>query len=436
MANKRLRDEATIVHEFVETSNRPLDREQMCLQLLHALDDEVPYQEAMVYLVDHDTGQLRLAAVCDKERNFRQAGRYLCNLPNFTIELGHGRSLPNVVCHAGTSIRIADARIDHRFTGLSSSLISYLAVPIEVNARIIGVLQIGDSVADRYDNHDERQVATLAHFAALWIENIRLFQEAAKVEALKKVDQLKSELLSTVSHELRTPLALIKGYASSLLREDVDWEPATSREFLQVIDEESDRLTLIIEDLLQMSEIEAGVLHVDVQPIKMSRLAQRVAKKIRPDAKDHAVSVHVVADVPETLADPRRIEQVLHNLIVNATKYSTDGTPIQVRVERRGSDILVSVRDQGIGIALEHLDHVFERFYRVDGTLARQTGGSGLGLPICRGLVEAHGGKIWVESQLGKGSTFFFTIPVTPPEVIANALADRGELVSATPEES
>jgi signal transduction histidine kinase len=238
-----------------------------------------------------------------------------------------------------------------------------------------------------------------------------------------------------VSHELRTPLSSIKGYASSLLRDDVEWEDETRREFLTVIDEESDRLTALIEDLLQMSEIEAGVLRVDRQPVRITRLAQKIVKKLRPEARDHQVSVNVVADVPETLADPRRVEQVLQNLIGNAVKYSPDGAPVQVRVERRGAEILVSVRDQGIGIALEHLDHVFDRFYRVDGTLARQTGGSGLGLAICRGLVEAHGGKIWVESQLSKGSTFFFTIPLTPPEIIANFNVDRGGLAGVARED-
>jgi len=117
------------------------------------------------------------------------------------------------------------------------------------------------------------------------------------------------------------------------------------------------------------------------------------------------------------MADPRRIEQVLHNLVVNAIKYSPEGTTVLVRVERRGPDVLVSVRDQGIGIPPEHQDHVFERFYRVDGTLARETRGSGLGLPICRGLVEAHGGKIWVESTANKGSSFYFTVPIVVPDV-------------------
>jgi signal transduction histidine kinase len=419
VANRRLRDEASNIQDFVETVNRPLDREQMCLQLLHALDDEVAYVEALIYLTDPETGRLRLAAACDRDRNVRLAGRYLQQLPNYSAEVISSRSLPSVVYQTGHSILVSDSQVDRRFVGLNESLRSFLAVPIEVESRMIGALQVGAVEPDRYDDHNERQVATLAHFAALWIDNLRLFQEAAKVEAFRKVDQLKSELLSTVSHELRTPLASIKGYASSLLREDVEWDHDTSREFLQIIDEEADRLTGLIEDLLQMSEIEAGVLRVDTQPVRVSKLAQKVVKKVRPQARNHTISVSASSDIPETMADPRRIEQVLHNLVVNAIKYSSEGTTVLVRVERRGPDVIVSVRDQGIGIPLEHQEHVFERFYRVDGTLARETRGSGLGLPICRGLVEAHGGKIWVESTANKGSTFYFTVPIVVPAVLS-----------------
>jgi signal transduction histidine kinase/HAMP domain-containing protein len=417
IANKRLRDEASIVHEFVETVNRPLDREQMCLQLLYALDDEVPFQEALVYLADPESGRLQPAAVWDRQRNFRRADHYVHQAVNFAFDYTNGRSLPNVVYQTGRPIIVSNLDTDRRFIGLNEDLRSFLAVPIEVKSRAIGALQIGAVESEAYDDHDERQAATLARFAALWIENVRLFQEAAKLEALRKVDQLKSELLSTVSHELRTPLASIKGYASSLLREDVEWDPDTRREFLQIIDEEADRLTGLIGDLLQMSEIEAGVLRIDKHPVRINRLAQKVVKKIRPQSRDHAVSVSTAADVPETMADPRRIEQVLHNLIMNAIKYSPEGTSVHVRVERRGGDILVAVRDQGIGIAPEHLDHVFERFYRVEGALARQTGGSGLGLPICRGIVDAHGGRIWVESQVGKGSIFSFSLPIIVPDI-------------------
>jgi len=412
--NSRLRAEASVVHEFVETVNRPLDREQVCLQLLNALEDEVSYREALIYLVDPDTGQLRPAAVSDRDRNYRHVGRYVRELPNFPSEPINGRSLVGVVSQAGKSISVADGRLDGRFAGLRDDLRSYLAVPIEVKSRVIGVLQIADTEPESYDTHDERRLATLARYAAVWIENVRLLQEAAKVEALREVDRLKSELLSTVSHELRTPLASIKGYASSLLREDVVWDDETRREFLQIIDEESDRLSGLIEDLLQMSEIEAGVLRINKQPVRIGRLAQRVVKKLRLQSRDRTITVTGASDVPETMGDPRRLEQVLHNLVMNAIKYSPTGTQVSVRVEKQGNDVVVAVKDQGIGIAPEHLEHVFERFYRVDGALIRETGGSGLGLPICRGLVDAHGGKIWVESQIGQGSTFSFRIPIVP----------------------
>jgi signal transduction histidine kinase len=414
IANKRLFAEASVVQEFVETVNRPLDREQVCLQLLNALEDEITYREALIYLVDSETGQVRPSAVCDRDRNYRHVGRYVQSLPNFAGEPVSPRSLAGVVFQTGKAIVVNDATTDGRFVGLRDHLHSYLAVPIEVKSHTIGVLQLGTVEPSTYDESDERRVATLARYAAVWIENVRLFEEAAKVEALRKVDRLKSELLSTVSHELRTPLASIKGYATSLLRTDVEWDDDTRREFLQIIDEESDRLSGLIADLLEMSEIEAGVLRVEKEPVRLSRLVQKVVKKLRPTARDHVISVYSAPDLPETMIDPRRLEQVLHNLIVNAIKYSPDGTPITIRVERVGNDIQVSVKDQGVGIAPEHLEHVFERFYRVDGELARRTGGSGLGLPICRGLVEAHGGRIRVESKVGSGSTFSFTIPITP----------------------
>jgi signal transduction histidine kinase len=174
-----------------------------------------------------------------------------------------------------------------------------------------------------------------------------------------------------------------------------------------------------------MSEIEAGVLRVCRRPVRLSRLAQKVVKKLRPQSRDRTLTVSSASDVPETMADPRRMEQVLHNLVMNAIKYSPEGTGVAIRIEKRGSAIMVAVKDQGIGIPAEHLEHVFERFYRVEETLSRLTGGSGLGLSICRGLVEAHGGRIWVESQSGKGSTFYFTIPVVSPEP---GTADSAEL--------
>jgi len=246
----------------------------------------------------------------------------------------------------------------------------------------------------------------------------------------KQADQLKDALISTVSHELRTPLAAIKGYATTLLRKDVAWDAATTREFLQIIDDESDRLRELIDSLLEMSKIEAGVLRLDHAPTHIGRIAQRAIFQVRHQAQQHRFITSFPPDFPLVEADPRRIEQVLRNLLENAVKYSPAGGRVTVegRVLRDASDlqpfqehltaailpsILVSVSDEGTGIPGSELERVFDRFHRVeDADSRRRAGGSGLGLSICKGIVEAHGGIIWAESILGKGSTFRFTLPL------------------------
>lgn len=228
------------------------------------------------------------------------------------------------------------------------------------------------------------------------------------------IDEMKTQLLSTVSHELRTPLASIKGFASTLLREDVQWDAATQREFLQIIDQEADRLSELIANLLAMSRIEAGVLRMDPARVALPPLIGELLAELQPRAQGRTLLADVPEDLPEVWADGRRVRQVLHNLVENALKYSTGGE-IAVRARVEGPNVLVSVSDQGLGIAPEQLAHIFERFYQVDGAATRRAGGAGLGLSICKGLVEAQGGRIWAESRLGVGSIFHFTLPIEPP---------------------
>jgi len=234
------------------------------------------------------------------------------------------------------------------------------------------------------------------------------------VTAERHLDEMKSQLLSTVSHELRTPLASIKGFASTLLRDDVQWEPAAQREFLQIIDQEADRLSELIANLLAMSRLEAGVLRMDFERVALPPLVEQVLAEMQPRVRGHTLSADVPADLPEVWADERRVRQVLHNLIENALKYSGSGE-VAVRARREGEVVHLSVSDQGIGIRADQLERIFERFYQVDGAATRRAGGVGLGLSICKGIVEAHGGRIWVESTPGAGSTFHFTLPIDPP---------------------
>jgi signal transduction histidine kinase len=228
----------------------------------------------------------------------------------------------------------------------------------------------------------------------------------------KEIDELKSQLLSTVSHELRTPLASIKGFATTLLREDVDWDETSRREFLSIIDEESDRLTELISNLLDMSRVEAGILRVEPEPTDLRPIIQETAAEFQMMTRSHDIHIHLPQTLPMVKADPRRARQVLRNLVENAIKYSPDGGDILISTQVNRDQVQTSVADQGIGIDAQQLKHVFDRFYQVDSASTRKVGGSGLGLSICKAIIEAHQGEIWVESQPGVGSTFHFTLPL------------------------
>lgn len=238
-------------------------------------------------------------------------------------------------------------------------------------------------------------------------------QELAIANArLAELDKLKTEFVSMVSHELRTPLGLIKGYAGSLLRPDLELDEGTRREFLQVVEEETDRLTELVTNLLDMSRIEAGTLRVEPRPTDLARLLAECSARLRAREPTRAVDLEVVPSLPLVQVDDRRIMQVVDNLLTNAALYSPDGTPIVLRASLDGGQVTVMVEDQGPGIPLDHREHVFEKFIRLDGNGPRPAGGTGLGLAICRGIVQAHGGQIWVESN-GGGSTFAFRLPAT-----------------------
>jgi PAS domain S-box-containing protein len=231
----------------------------------------------------------------------------------------------------------------------------------------------------------------------------------------KELDQMKARLLSTVSHELRTPLASIKGFATTLLRQDVDWDDTSRHEFLSIIDEESDRLTELIGNLLDMSRIEAGELRVEPEPMELGPIVRETAGEFQVLTHDHRFVVDEAPVLPAILADPRRIRQVLRNLVENAVKYSPSGGTITLSTRVQVDRVQVTVTDEGLGIEKKDLERIFDRFYQVDGASTRRVGGSGLGLSICQAIVRAHEGQIWVESRPGQGSSFHFTLPLAAP---------------------
>lgn len=231
------------------------------------------------------------------------------------------------------------------------------------------------------------------------------------ITELKRVDQMKSEFVSTVSHELRTPLTSIKAFTATLLRRP-QLDEATKREFLEIIDSQCDRLARLINDLLSISRIESGrALEMRWKWVDLGEVIRRVVKAQQPYAKKHEFVVDVPEGLPKVAADEDKLEQILTNLVSNAVKYSPDGGPVEIRVVEREDEIEVSVTDHGIGIPEDKLEKIFDKFYQVDSSTRRKAGGAGLGLYLTKHLVHAHSGRIWVKSKVGEGSTFFFTVP-------------------------
>ncbi|MBI4186017.1 MAG: PAS domain S-box protein [Chloroflexi bacterium] len=237
--------------------------------------------------------------------------------------------------------------------------------------------------------------------------------KAREKQDLREVDRLRTQLLANVSHELRTPLTSIKGFVSTLLRPDIQWSAEEQRDFLHTIDQESDRLTRLISDLLDMSRLEAGALKLDRTDYSIVEILDSIGSVLAKLTEHHQLKLAVPPDLPPVLVDILRIGQVLTNLVENAARHSADGTEIIIEARLDGGQVVVSVTDRGVGIPAEHLDRVFDRFYQVENVVAGRKSGTGLGLSICHGILEAHSGKIWVESKLGEGSKFSFTLPVS-----------------------
>ncbi len=249
-----------------------------------------------------------------------------------------------------------------------------------------------------------------------------------------EAERLRNAFVATVSHDLRAPLAAIAGYTDSLLRDD-SWDRATQREFLEIIANSADTLTRLVDNLLDAATLEAGALRLEPEPVRVERIVARVVAQRRPLTPTHDLHVEVAPGLPLAHADPLRVEQILTNLVDNAIKYSPDGGPVTVRVARDDGDaaLVIAVSDRGVGLTAEQAARVFERFYRAADALHGAPRGIGLGLYLCKRLVEAQGGRIGVESAPGRGSTFRFTLPalgVAEPEGEPSA---RDDLTAAEP---
>lgn len=225
----------------------------------------------------------------------------------------------------------------------------------------------------------------------------------------RTADEIKSTFISIVSHELRTPVALIKGYASTLRRDDARWDKATISESLAVIEEEADRLSKMVDDLLDASRLQAGGLTLNLADVSLPLLAQRLADRFTTQSNNHQIMADFPEKFPVVLADETRVEQVISNLVSNALKYAPKGE-ILITGTVRPEQVIVCVSDQGPGIEAKDLPHIFDRFYRSTKAV-KHTKGAGLGLYLARAIIEAHGGRIWADPRPDSGARICFSLP-------------------------
>lgn len=287
-------------------------------------------------------------------------------------------------------------------------------VPLRLGDRRLGDMVLTRSHQGRgFAEEDERLLSLVAAQLALAVERNRLRREATEAEALRRSDDLKTALLNSVSHDLRTPLSSIIAAAGALRQHDVQWTASDRQALLFEIEQEAQRLNRIVGSLLDLSRIEGGSLRPEKSLHDIGALVQEVVGRLKPITRERTVHVEIEGELPPVLLDYVEIDQVLSNLIENAARHTPPGTEITVSCRREGNNLLVEVADRGEGVAPDDLPHLFEAFYRG----RRQSGSqfsSGLGLAVAKGLVEAHGGRIWAENRVEGGARFAFTLPLEP----------------------
>jgi signal transduction histidine kinase len=305
----------------------------------------------------------------------------------------------------------------------------HLWVPIRRDGQLIGVTQVVRDVDHLVTAVRQMQLLTVGllvlgaivlYFSLrrVYADSTRLLRQReeaersarAQVAAMHELTRLKDEFVSQVTHELRSPLAPISGYAELLAERSQT--PEEIQRYARTIQRQAGVLERLIDDLLELARLESGRYRLQRRPTDLTDVLRATAEEQGRVSGLHPVEVDTEPGLPTADADPDRVAQVVRNLVSNAIRYSPDGSTVVVRAERDGDSLRVSVADRGIGIPADRAERIFEKFYRVDNELTRKVSGTGLGLAISRELVEAHGGRIWVESTPGRGSTFSFTIPI------------------------
>ncbi len=400
--------QVSALYQLARQMNTSLDTQEVLNTIVGSLRQAIGCRGCSIALLDPVSNVLEIRAAAGVKDRWKR---------DFKLRLGEG--VAGRVALEGLPIYVPNTLEAQEFVFFDSSVRSLLVVPLSVQNVVIGTLSVNSDQFDAFTVADERLLTIAASQAAIAIDNARLYTRleqrannlAEAYAELQAADRLKDEMVQNISHELRTPLTFVKGYVDLLLSDEAEPLSDKQTEYLNIVADKTDSITRLVSDImfLQKADRTPGKLAA----ISLTDLARRALRGCAAVAQ--AAELTLVADfaddLPPVAGDEEMLLQVFNNLLNNAIKFSQAGGRISLTIKDIESTLLVSISDQGIGIPKDQQDRIFERFYQVDGSTQRRFGGAGLGLAIVKRIVESHSGQIWVESDRGKGSTFFFTLP-------------------------
>jgi signal transduction histidine kinase len=398
---------------IVKAINQKIDWKS-ALDLIVPLAREILiFDNLVVYLADQQKNTLDVGYARAVGRG-RSAGGDMSWGENIASKVANNR---DIYIQEPSNDKTREDRLEQSFV---------FGIPLLLNDDLLGVLMVIRFGGPPFLPIDHFIAKIIAGEVTHLLDRKRINESVSILEAERQQVYLQEDFLSTISHELLTPLGFIKGYATTLLRPDAHWDDNSRKEFLTIIDEETDRLQELIDNLLDSSRLQRGVMRVDFQWVKLEILIRGVITKTRVRHPDVNISGNLSTPVPPVQGDPRRLAQVLENLISNAIKYAP-GSRITITLILFDSKIRISLQDEGPGIPSQYQIHLFKRFFR-NPDQSLNIHGTGLGLFICRQIIEAHHGQIYIESSVGKGTTVHIELPLLVDQTAAHDKMNTNEI--------